>query len=70
MSKNAKKQLKSIQAEQIAANSLMEYINFAFQAYDFETGNGENVPKLLPLGNQKFELKVGNETWIMTLEKK
>lgn len=55
--------------QQSRANEIVEMINQAIRVMDFELGDGKNVPQLVPIGNQKFKIKIQDEIWTISFEK-
>ncbi len=61
---------KSKYVSQEIANNFVESLNIAIRVYDCELGDGTNIPKFVCIGNQKYEFKINNETWVMSLDRK
>jgi hypothetical protein len=48
-------------------SEIAERINSAFQALDFELGDGKNVPKLRQLSAGEFILNVAGKEWLVSI---
>jgi hypothetical protein len=52
------------------AFDIADSINRGWQAWDFEMGDGKNVPKLQQVSSGIFEVSWGGEVWIITIKPK
>lgn len=56
--------------EAMEANAVVERLQQAINIFDFELGDGVDVPKFISVGNNTFEFKIGGKTWTMILKLK
>lgn len=52
------------------ANKIAEKINFAFQVFDYEFGDGKNVPKLMQISAGEFTFKCFGKDWLIRISLK